>query len=274
VLLLRWRSSQLGQVEQDAAQSLAQARDEIQQIAGANVSRMSLGDVVAQRQLSRDTIEQLTGMVLQQSDSPALRAQALLARGDLHWTLANAKWPAPTVEPAATQPSTEAAATQPATAPSGEMILSTNGRNQTPSMSPEEHLAAAQSAYEQILTEHGQQAHAVAAARLGLAAIAETRSDWDQAQQHYNALADGEQFPEVYRTQARARLAELASLRNPPILAQPTTAPFDQNMLGQLLAPPQSADALTLDLPGITPAAAATQPVEQPAPAATQPVTP
>jgi predicted negative regulator of RcsB-dependent stress response len=252
ILLLRWRNSQTLEASQIAAQALAQARDEIQQAAMTNISRMRAEDVYATRAQVIDVVRDLTTLALEQTEDSVLRAQALLIRGDLHWALATAPQPAPetpSTQPT-TQPTTEPAAALPTTAPTAK-----------PGMSSAEHLAAAAAAYEQVIAEYPQQAHAVAAAHLGLATIFETRGSFDEAQTHYQAVAQGESFAQVYRTVAEARLAELPLLRQTPIMARPATSPADLGFLSEQFPPePLEQAPFNLELPEAAPAEPASAP--------------
>ncbi len=142
-------------------------------------------------------------------DEPAMLAEALVARGDLNWIIANYPELADG-ENAPAVPTDEQRATA---------------------------LEEARTAYERILGNYPNITMAALSARMGLAAIAENRGDWDAARQQYEAVASDEAFPESFRQEARQRLETLDKVRKPVLLvearppvmeastAAPTTAP-------------------------------------------------
>jgi hypothetical protein len=143
------------------------------------------------------------------SDS-AVRAQALIVQGDLNFALADM----PDLPGATTQPSLR------------------------PDISKTDLLANAQAAYSQVLSDYPNDSYALAAARFGLAAVAEDLanagstpdpSQWDTARQQYQAVIDDPNAPSAYKVYANARLSMLSDLQQrlaigvPPPGAKPTT---------------------------------------------------
>jgi hypothetical protein len=135
-------------------------------------------------------------------DERALRAEALVAKGDLNWSLANLK-PVPE------------AATQPALALARTSL---------------EYLKDAEDAYTDVVNGYAGQIVSWVSAQMGLAAIAENRGDWADAGKHYQAVLDRKSdVPEGFARLAAQRLNQLAILQKPIYLGdyppKPTTAP-------------------------------------------------
>jgi len=124
-----------------------------------------------------------------------LAAEALIARGDLNWALANA-----TELPGAT--------TQPA-------LQLDQPRDA--------YLKESQQAYTTVLDQYTDQKEAGVAARFGLAAIAENRHDWDGATKLYQGLASDQTITAAYRDYAAQRLVGLTELKTPVRIGNATT---------------------------------------------------
>ncbi|MGH7178945.1 MAG: hypothetical protein ACREJC_16330 [Tepidisphaeraceae bacterium] len=127
------------------------------------------------------------------------RAEAILARGDLHWTLANlAPLPGATTQP---------------------MLL--------PPKSQEELLRLAEEGYNEVLAPaYSAQKESQISARFGLAAISENRHDFVLARKIYSEIRDSKDVPDVYRIQASFRIQLLPQFERPILLgAWPATAP-------------------------------------------------
>jgi TolA-binding protein len=145
---------------------------------------------------ARDSIQ----TVLDESDNPTLKAQALLARGDLYWTAANL----PPIQGAATQPSL-----------------------QLP-QSNDELLKQAETSYQQILKEYPGEKRVVASAEFGLAAIRENQRQFDDAEKIYKGIIDSSSDA-MYKDLATTRLGLLEKAKLPVYLGstQPSTpTPF------------------------------------------------
>ncbi len=131
----------------------------------------------------------------------AMKAQALLLKGDFNFDMANL-------------PDLPGAATQPAL---------------RPAESADSLLSNAADAYTQILQNYGSDASAVTAAHFGLAAVAENRGDWNDAKAQYQAVLDsGTEAP--YKALASRRLLLLPQLQQSATLelgatTQPGTRP-------------------------------------------------
>src|ERR1700722_5370501 len=121
------------------------------------------------------------------SSDPRVGAETLVARGDLNWSMA-------TLALATTQPSA-----------SGQTA--------------NDYTKAAESAWQQVLSAYPQQDFSVCAARMGLAAAAENRSDWDQAGKFYQSILDDTQASPVMQQMAKKLLVTLNTLEQPIIIA-------------------------------------------------------
>jgi hypothetical protein len=166
---------------------------------------------------------------------PKLLAEALVAKGDLNWALAQMD----DVPEATTQPSLRLDA------------------------DPKTLLAAAESAYTEVLTQHADQKEAVIAANFGLAAVYESLGNWDNAKQKYQQILDDTNVAEAFRTQAKFRLERAADWSKPVLLAaatQPATQPSASALLDGITGATQPSAAPATQA---TTAPAATQPVER-----------
>ena len=130
------------------------------------------------------------------SDDRRIEAEAMLARGDLHWT-------------AARLPEVPGAATQPA--------LQMKSRK--------EYLSSAAEAYQAVVNGYTDVTHADMAARFGLAAIHEERGEWDAAEKMYKSIVADSGNITAYNGLAEGRLNILPTLRQPVIFGKPTTEP-------------------------------------------------
>lgn len=163
--------------------------------------------------------------VLDQSKDEALRADALLARGDLNWKLATAPLP----RGAETQPSLQLAEKD------------------------EDLLEKARGAYEAAATAAGASPLTVTNARLSLAAVAEELGKWDEARQHYDQLIADTRTPEAFRNEAKVRLQDLADISKPVLIGKPVSRPLPE--LPEL-GPPAPALAPPTTKPATTPSTA------------------
>jgi len=154
-LLVRLLMEQMAKAQAEARDKLAVARVWVSQLR----NQMPDPDPLAQEQMANQRKiafdEGLTDAqdVLNTAKDPVMKAEALIARGDLCWQLASAT-PLPV---ATTRPVLNLDAT------------------------PDKLLELAQQAYEQVLQQYPEQKSAVIAARFGLAAIAENKGDWPKA---------------------------------------------------------------------------------------------
>ena len=135
-------------------EGIASARDAINQLASMNPMAAAPAQVAARRQALISNAIQAIDTVNERSEDPKYLAKAQVMRGDLYWTAANLT----DLPGAATQP-TLAMEPKPADA-----------------------LMEAASAYKRVLDAYPDQALPDVTARFGLAAVAENRGQWDEAQ--------------------------------------------------------------------------------------------
>src|SRR5262249_20636665 len=154
IVLIRWRMNQTEMRANQVANDLAQAKSSV-----TRLQRMPMigpaDQLVATRNRAIDEVNAAIDSVASNASSSdrSLQAQALIPKGDLKWTLANA----PPIPGAATQPTLQL------------------------QKSPEDYLQAADDAYQQVLKNFPDEKEASLSATFGLAAIAENHHNWDEA---------------------------------------------------------------------------------------------
>jgi hypothetical protein len=243
IVLLQYRARTVEQHELVLQQHLSGARASINEIRQPD-PRLPVDRILATRQqLTADT-EAAINDVLENSDAAEMRAEALLARGDLYWALATAPV-FPTTQPAATQPAGPAQRT------------------------PDDLYRSAQAAYEQVLRDYPDATRTGIAALFGLAAVAENQQNWDLAAQRYKEVAQATDLG-MYQQLAEARLRILDRLREPLYIGQPTPLPTfetgDAPLPEGVAAPPAAPTEPAATEPPTEPAPAQVPPTEAPAP--------
>lgn len=203
ILLINYRSRTARAARENSRLSLLAAREGIEQL--RFVDRIQPEDsarAMERKQLAAQVSTALDSVLAATSDpqDSTLRAQALIARGDLNWELANL----PALQGATTQPSLAMPQTR------------------------SSYLDAAEDAYRQALRDYPQQNMAKVNALLGLAAIEENRGNWDKAIEHYNNITRDDAIAAVFKSVARQRLEMIPQIRNPVFMGifsstQPTT---------------------------------------------------
>jgi hypothetical protein len=194
VFLVRYRLQQAEDARITAATNLSTAESAINDLNASSLRVLGNQELMAQaRNNDISEAEGALDTTLLTAQDPMVRAEANVVRGNLNWILANL-------------PALPAAATQPA------MALKKTS---------EEYLTAAQSAYSEVLKDPlSQNHHAVTAARLGLAAIAENRGDWDAASRAYHQVSDDPATDPNFKTYADVRAKLLDELKHPVLLAE------------------------------------------------------
>jgi hypothetical protein len=145
--------------------------------------------IASARKTEIGDIERAISEVLDGSEDPKLRAQAMVARGDLNWELANF-------------PPLPGAATRPA-----ELGLEKTS---------DEYLKSASNAYSEVLQPPlNVDEESVIAARYSLGKIAESRSNWDEAKADYQKIIDDPLAGQGFKDLATASIAGLKSLEKP-----------------------------------------------------------
>lgn len=225
-------------------QNSAAAYDTATQLRGAMTGVTSDAAARDRQQRARDAISYADVVINSDAATPAQKAIALLAKGDVYWALANA-------------PAAALATSQPVAS--------------FPVKAGDAYLDDAAAAYTEILGKYENEPEPVASALLSLAAIAENRGTFDGpngAASWYQRAIDEQSIRPAYRDVAKARLAMLADLRKPVTLAstQPAAAPATAPLIFRPAAPttapaaPTTAPAAPTAAATTTPAAPATQP--------------
>jgi hypothetical protein len=199
IFLVRYQITTSRANRRQAADSLAMARQMIDQIRDTLPfpGQATPQQVASIRRQSASQAEGAIETAVASSDDRSVTAEALIARGDLNWTLA-------------TLPELPGAATQP--------TLKYERDEKTL-------LDLASESYKSVLEQFSDQPASVTAARFGLGAIAENRGNWDAARQHYETIEKNQNIAAAYRTQARVRLSSIDRWKTPPLIAPPSTAP-------------------------------------------------
>jgi hypothetical protein len=203
ILLVRHRMNAAAESQELVRASLMSARNGIEQLRMVDFSQPSeQGKIQERKKLANQVgaaIEEVIGNA--PSSDTAVQSQAILARGDLNWRLANLS----PLEGAATQPALQM------------------------ERSPEQYLDAAQGAYQEVLRLYSDNGIAKVTATLGLAAIAENRRNWDEAGKHNDTDEADKSLPEVFHQIAKIRKSILPIIRTPVYLGSyGTTQPSDE----------------------------------------------
>ncbi len=218
VFVIRYRSQAAANRVSELASAMNVLHTEIPLILPTEASSGPAEQIVAQRnQLQSEIIAAIDTVNRNAGDAPnaaTLRAEALVARGDLNWALANA-------------PPLAAATTRPA------MALPRKR---------EDYLDSAERAYRDVLQAYPDQILSWATAQYGLAAIAENRGDWVKALEAYNAVSKNQRVPDSLRNIANLWISKLPELKT-PLLIGPVGAAATKPSLPDLIAAPTSAPA-------------------------------
>jgi hypothetical protein len=201
VVLIRYRMNAPVKAASEAAENLTAAR--------SLIAELRLGAPPAQASQAIKLISD----ALDRSDNPQIQAEAYLTLGDYYWALAN-------------YPITPQAATQPSLRPDQPSDVL---------------LTKADEAYTKALGVAQAKGYAASAAHLGLAAIAENRAYeadrtakanagqnkfWAVAKEHYEAIVNAANAPQVLKDEAKWHLDRLTQLQQPVwIVPPPSTQP-------------------------------------------------
>lgn len=237
---IRYRASVNESRQAAAEQSMFMASQDLISLRRPMPTAPGSAEAVAQERASffADGITQLNNVLEKASDSDKpLKIQALLAKGDLNFELANF----PELSGAATRPSL---------------------RTPRP---VEDLLSDAADSYSAALDEHPADEMEVAEAHFGLAAVAEDQaalakdsSKWDVARKQYQAVIDGDAVTPL-KMLAENRLAMLAQFEHPTLVNYGAAASRPANL--NMAAPTRENVPLTVNHQGQLPAnAAATRP--------------
>jgi tetratricopeptide (TPR) repeat protein len=198
VLIVRYRLASAQQRLLTARASAVRARQDLEQLKERLELSTEPPEILSARrdQLTGQVLAELSEVLADSSDSDtSLRADAYDIRGDLYWTLANSP-----VFPEAT--------TRPALALKD---------------SPDTLLGEAEADYRHVVEQYPSQLMDWASAEFGLAAIAENRSNWDEAQKRYEEVENRADAPDMLKSTAQIQTGLLGRIRQ-PILVGPYPA--------------------------------------------------
>jgi len=198
-LLVRFRMNANADAKAADSAALTDIRLQLSQIRQREMAPVTAipAQYAEYRNATHAETEKRIDSLLDTTKDPVIRAEALVAKGDLNWIAANF----PVLPGAATQPS----------------LRSTK--------SPEEHLAIAEQAYNTVLKDYADQTTAAYSAQLGLGALAENRQKWDDAIAAYKTVADDKSAPAAFSSVASQRLEIIKMIREPVYLGQAATKP-------------------------------------------------
>ena len=234
ILFIRFRTQSAREAEQAAGESYATA---VQAIGSLQNPPRDPKLASEQRRAVQDQADRAISQVLETSTDDGLKAEALVARGDLNWALARLPDPA-----AASQPTSR------------------------PTESRDDLLESARKAYDAALALPGAKPLSVTTARLGLAAIAEQRKQWDEAKKQYEAVKNDSRTSPAFKAEAEADLENLAKIQSPVLLGKAATLPTTAPAFPELGGTTQPASTQpTATGPAAAPAAAPTTTTSQPA---------
>ena len=195
-LLIRNRITTARADAEQAAYWLTNGRDLVRQLRETSERVPATQFVSVADQIAKG-VDQAVQQVLDLSDDARLVAEARLVQGDLNWELASLPEP-----PGAT--------TRP------QLALQ---------QSDEQLLQKAADSYQAIVSDPKAPKESQISARLGLAAVAENRRQWDQAKEQYQKIVDDAAAPKPLKDLAGVSLSRLELIRRAPLIGQPASAP-------------------------------------------------
>ena len=231
-LVIRWRTSAAAQARSLIEGDLSTARDGVTQLRDARFLSQPPALLAHGRDQIVTQVNVALASVLNSGPEADIKARAFLEKGNLNWQLANL-------------PALPGAATQPALRPLEDDSAA---------------LDKAGSAYNDAMSAAGagKSATVDAEARLGLAAIAENRSQFDKARDLFQLVvkaADTDPALSVYGAIATAQLATLPALTTPVYLAPPTHAASQPSPAAAAsIGPPAPASVAPAPMSRVSPA--------------------
>ncbi len=196
-LLIRFRMNAAADAKAADQQALTEIRLRLTNMRQLDLSRIQVGpdQLATYRNSSQSDTEKLIDSLLDSTKDPVMRAEALIAKGDLNWNTGTF----PELPGATTRPSLQS------------------------KLSADEYLNAATSAYASVLKDYPTIQPAAVSARLGLGAIAENNRDWEAARKQYQAVLDDKNVPLAFSEVATARLAIMKTIQDPVYIGTPKT---------------------------------------------------
>lgn len=215
-LLIRNRVTSARADAEQAAYWLNNGRDLVRQLRDAS-ERVPATQFVSVAQEISKGVDEVVQKVLDLSDDARTVAEARLVQGDLNWELASIPEP-----PGAT--------TRP------QLALS---------RTDEELLRAAADAYQAVVADPAAPKESVTSARLGLAAVAENRKQWDQAREQYQKIVDDPAVEKPLKDLAAGALSRLELIQRAPLIGAPATTQSTQPATTQATQPATTTSAPT-----------------------------
>jgi len=201
VLIIRYRIASAQERQATARAAAVRARQDLQQLKQDMLFSSAPPERVAaeREQLAAQVLAELSEVLNDSSDSDTtLRADAYTIRGDLYWTLANS----PVFSEATTRP----------------MLAMKEP--------PDTLLSEAEADYRHVVDQYPSQLMDWATAQFGLAAIAENRSNWDEAQKRLEEVENRSDAPDMLKSTAQIQTGLLERIRQPVLVGPyPTTVP-------------------------------------------------
>lgn len=195
-LLIRSRVSSSRAAAESAAYALGHGREMVEQLQ-ASSERVPATQFISVAQEISKAVDTAVRQVLESTDDPRMIAEARVLQGDLYWQLAAIpEPPGSTTRPELALPRTD-----------------------------DQLLESAATAYKAALDAKSAPQESTTSARLGLAAVAENRRQWDAAREQYQKVVDDPQAPQPLKDLAAGSITRLETLRKPPLIAQPATLP-------------------------------------------------
>lgn len=216
-LLIRWRLASAEQTRQNTLVDLAAARRYVEELQRRELALQPPEYLATARQDYTSRANESITSILNTSDDPHVRAQALVTRGDLYWQLANF----PELPGASTRPSLR------------------------PGEPSDAYLKKSADSYSELLkgSDYAKEKESIAAAHFGLAAIAENHRDWEEARRQLEAVINDKEAPLVLQQQAKRELETQLPLMQRQYFLAPSTQAATQPIAQP--APSSQASATT-----------------------------
>jgi hypothetical protein len=243
IVLVRFYLNNRQQKRDQVAMQLANARVELTNLRGENMRPEANDKVATLRDKVFKDLDNAVEEVLQAASEPAEIAQARNIRGDAYLQMATV----------------------------GQATGATTQPEQAGARKPGELLDEAARNYGQVLeSRNGVPSTEIANAMFGLAAVAESRGEWDKARGQYDAIVADGSIPQAFHDYAQLRRSLLDNIKKPIVLGTPSTRPFERELS---LTPTTTPAAVTPSTAPVTPVVPSTAPTTAPTTPATGPTT-
>lgn len=207
-LLIRFRMNANADAKAADEQALTEVRQRITSMRMMDVSRLQIGadQLSTYRNSNQADTEKMIDALLDSTKDPVIRAEALVAKGDLNWL----------------------------TATFPELPGATTRQSLQPTKPIDDYLTAATSAYASVLKEFPTVQPAAVSAHLGLGAIAENKRDWDEARKQYQAVIDAKSVASAFTEVAKQRLEIMKTIQDPVYIGKTKSAAAIEAMMSAM----------------------------------------